>query len=288
MLANRVDLHDDRRMERRSCGAGHHPRNGSAWLASTLVVSTLTVGTTESAQPAEPPPPPPSTAQPPPPPAEEENVDLTGGDPMAPPGQPPGAAPPPYPYPYGQPQPYPPVLPPEAADEEEEEEYDEEDGEPHGGTQRNFGFGPRIGGLWAFGAGARAGHRYFGVDFSGGWQPLVPTITPAGSDEGEMELYHSWQLSLLGYVAFNPDSTFVAGATTGYCYNSVIGRGFVLAFEGIVNFSNHLGLHFHVGGGYFPDGEDRMRAKKNIPDGSEFGSTPDFQSVLGLGLIIYP
>ena len=184
--------------------------------------------------------------------------------------------------------PYPPVLPPDAADEEDDEEDEAEIGEPHGGTQRNFGFGPRLWGLWAFGAGARAGHPYFGVDVSGGWQPLAPSITPVGGDEPEIELYHSWQLSLLGYVAFNPDSAFVAGATTGYCYNSVLGRGFALAFEGIWSFTDHLGLQFHVGVGYFPDGEDRMREKKNIPDGSTFASSPDFQLPMGVGLIVYP
>ncbi len=274
----------------------HWNQRGS-WAGGAAAICLLTSGTLASAQPADPPadppaadeptPPtdPPAEVEPAPPTEEEEGVDLTGAGPAGPPagpaGPPPWAAqpqPPPYPYPY-------PPLPPEAADGEEEEE---EDGEPHGGTQRNFGFGPRLGGLWAFGVGARAGHPYFGVDVSGGWQPMLPTVTPVGSDEGEMEFYHSWQLSMLGYVAFNPDSTFVAGATTGYSYNSIVGRGFVLAFEGIVSFSDNLGFQFHVGGGYYPDGEDRMREKKNIPAGSELGSTPDFQTALGVGLIIYP
>lgn len=270
------------------------PGRAGRWLGSAVAICMLASGSSASAQPADPPadpppadPPPadpPPAEEPAPPAAEEDGVDLTGAGPAGAPGGP-AAAPPWAPQPYPYPPPYP-VFPPEAADGEGEE-GEEDEGEPHGGTQRYFGFGPRLGGIWAFGAGARAGHPYFGVDVSGGWQPLIPTISPAGG-EGEMEFFHSWQLNLLGYVAFNPDATFVAGATTGYSYNSVLGRGFVLAFEGIVNFSNHLGLHFHVGGGYYPDGEDRMRRKKNIPDGSEFGSTPDFQVPIGVGLIVYP
>ncbi len=103
-----------------------------------------------------------------------------------------------------------------------------------------------------------------------------------------MMFFHSWQLNLMGYVAFNPDSTFVAGGTAGYSYNSVLGRGFALAFDGVVNFSNHLGFHFHGGPAFYPDAEDRMREKGDIPESSELTSTPVFQLGLGAGLIIYP
>jgi hypothetical protein len=213
-----------------------------------------------------------------PPPEEEGAVDLTGSGQMGQPTGAPSGAPYPPPYPHYYP---PPTQGPPPPGEPELIE------EAHGGTQRNFGFGPRLAGFWAFGLGARAGHRYFGVDVSGGWQPLMPTIEPQGG-EGEMEFFHSWQLTLMGYVAFNPDSTFVAGATGGYSYNSILGRGGVLAFDGIVNFSNHFGFHFHGGPGYYPDAEERMREKKNLPDSSEITSTPAFQMGIGAGLIYYP
>ncbi len=215
-------------------------------------------------------------AQPPDqPPAEEEApVDLTGEGQLGPP--PPAQTWAPRPSPY---RPPPPASPPA--------EPPEDEGEPHGGTQRNFGFGPRIAGIWAFGAGARAGHRYFGADVSGGWQPLVPTVQPASGD-AEMELHHSWQLTLMAYLAFNPDSTFVAGATAGYSYNSILGRGVVLAFDGVLNFSNHLGFHFHAGPGFYPDAADRMAEAIDLPKDSEITSAPAFQMAFGVGLIIYP
>ncbi len=115
----------------------------------------------------------------------------------------------------------------------------------------------------------------------------MPMVGPEDS-EGEMELVHSWQLSLMAYVAFNPDSTFVAGATAGYSYNSILGRGGALAFDAVVNVSNHVGLHFHAGPAYYPDAADRMSERIDLPEGSLVTSDPNFQMALGAGLIIYP
>ena len=181
-----------------------------------------------------------------------------------------------------------------AADDDEDDGLDDvddvDDGgtAPHGGVQRNLGFGPRVGGAWGFGAGVRTGHPHVGVDFSGGWQPLLPEVTPPGSEEGELTLIHSWRLNLLAYVAFNPDSSsFVAGASGGYSYNSVLGRGGVLAFDGVVGIGDHYGFHFHAGIGIYPDADERMRRELDIPEDSDIG-IPAFQIPIGIGLIIYP
>ena len=207
----------------------------------------------------------------------EAPVDLTGA----------GVVGQPTPHPRAPARPGYAPAPPDARFVEPDDDGDDElsetdEGAPHGGVQRNLGLGPRVGGAWAFGAGVRAGHPYVGVDFSGGWQPLIPTVTPAGSENGESTLIHSWQLSLLARVAFNPDSSFVAGLLGGYSYNSVLGRGGVLVFDGVADITDHLGFHFHAGVGIYPDADERMRRDADIPQAATSARQP-FRPPSGLG-----
>ncbi len=114
--------------------------------------------------------------------------------------------------------------------------------------QRYIGFGPRIGPFHGFGAGVRAGHPYVGADISGGWQPIWVIIqkqyfgSSAASDI-DFEGAHSGQLSVGAYVSFNPGKRFVAGLNAGYRYNSVLGHGFAVGFDGLLNLSKLLALN---------------------------------------------
>jgi len=160
--------------------------------------------------------------------------------------------------------------------------------------QRYIGFGPRIGPFHGFGAGVRAGHPYVGADISGGWQPIwvilqKQYIGSSASPDLEFEGAHSGQLSAGAYVSFNPGKRFVAGLNAGYRFNSVLGHGFAIGFDGLLNLSRLLALQFNVGPLVFPDGDDRFKAEVGLPSNVSFDfPRPAVQIGIGVGLMIFP
>jgi len=155
--------------------------------------------------------------------------------------------------------------------------------------QRYFGIGAYILKFWGFGGGIRAGHPYVGVDLSGGWQPILIAISDPMGSSGGVEGFSSAQANAQLYVAFNPRSKFSAGLVGGYTYNTLLGHGGMLGFDGMYNAGDQLGVRFAAGIMVNPEGDELLLAEAGLPKNTklEFPSA-SVQPGLGFGLVFFP
>jgi hypothetical protein len=152
--------------------------------------------------------------------------------------------------------------------------------------QRVISFGPTAGFFNGFGGGLRIGSG-LGLEAFGGWLPLLITIKEEGKP-ADFDFNNTLMFSAHAYVvALEPTRRSSIGLLAGYKYNGLLEHGGTVGGFAVLDLNRSLALHLAGGAIYFPDGEDAIRAKQDIPDDATFSLPgPGLQFGANVGLLL--
>lgn len=121
------------------------------------------------------------------------------------------------------------------------------------------------------GAGVRVGDSRVGVQVIGAWQPLIVTSKTDDLSTPDVDVYSTFQANADVYFLFSePTPRSSIGLTAGYKGSTHLGHGGGLGFYVAID-AHQRTSYFLIGGvTWFPDGEERLRDKKDIPMDREF------------------
>lgn len=141
------------------------------------------------------------------------------------------------------------------------------------------------------GAGVRVGDARVGVHLIGAWQPLF--VTSQSGDlvpEPRIDVYSTVQANADLYVLFSePTPRSSIGLTAGYKGSNILGHGGGIGFYATIDAHKQVSYFIMGGVTWFPQGEDRLREKKSIPDDRELTFPgPAFNAGANFGIAFSP
>lgn len=131
----------------------------------------------------------------------------------------------------------------------------------------------------------------FGIEITGGYNPLLIGIEGIGGELSELELLNSYQGN--ADLLLTPYQTGVGariGLTAGYKYNSLLEHGLGAGVAVSAELTKRVGFHVLGGVAFFPDGDDQVRGRLSEDSkvvASEFIRNGRFHIGASVGLLFH-